>query len=190
MGSNDYLDGLKWRSDLHERVSYYWYEHLWNLGHRRPISSRRPKLCSKYQDLIFKVQFSRLSPQDDLKWKNDLHGLSSSRRNDWFWYKKRSNPSSYAKVRAIGVQPYHEARCGAPHQTHVWRVAREDSLCCETDLNLKMISDQKTLNMKVVRLVETVKIAFGLIFIRDRLPPQKRPARCSQFKPNSFGKFG
>ena len=36
-----------------------------------------------------------------------------------------------------------------------------------------MTSDQKTFNMKVVRLVETVKIAFGLFFIRDRLPPQK-----------------
>jgi hypothetical protein len=56
--------------------------------------------------------------------------------------------------------------------------------------SLKMTSDQKTFNMKVVRLVETVKIGFGLVSIRDRLPPQKRPARCSQFKPNSFGKFG
>ena len=173
-----------------KKIPYCRHEHLWNLGHRHPISSRRPKLCSKYQDLIFKVQFRRLSPQDDLKWKNDLHGLSSSRRSDWFWYKNRSNPSSYAKVRVIEVQPCHEARCGTPHQTHVSRVARGDSLCCETDLAPKMISDQKTFNMKVVRLVETVKIAFGLVFIRDRLPPQKGPARCSRFKPNSVGKFG
>ena len=65
-----------------------------------------------------------------------------------------------------------------------------DSLFCATDLTLKMTSDQKTFNIKVVRLVETVKIAFGLVSIRDCLPPQKRPARCSQFKPNSFEKFG
>ena len=65
-----------------------------------------------------------------------------------------------------------------------------DSLFRATDLTLKMTSDQKMFNIKVVRLVETVKIAFGLVSIRDRLPPQKRPARCSQFKLNSFGKFG
>ena len=59
-----------------------------------------------------------------------------------------------------------------------------------SNLTLKMTSDQKTFNMKVVRLVETVKIAFGLVSIRGRLALQKRPARCSQFKPNSFGKFG
>ena len=40
-----------------------------------------------------------------------------------------------------------------------------DSLFCATDLTLKMTSDQKTFNIKVVRLVETVKIAFGLVFI-------------------------
>ena len=34
---------------------------------------------------------------------------------------------------------------------------------------------KKTFNMKVVHLVETVKIAFGLVFIRSRLPPQKDP---------------
>ena len=45
-----------------------------------------------------------------------------------------------------------------------------------------MTSDQKTFNIKVFRRIETVKIAFGLVSIRDRLPPQKRPARCSQFK--------
>jgi len=53
-----------------------------------------------------------------------------------------------------------------------------------------MASNQKTFNMKVVRIVETVKIAFGLFSIRGRLPPQELPARYSQFKPNSFGKFG
>ena len=53
-----------------------------------------------------------------------------------------------------------------------------------------MASNRKTFNMKVVRLVETVKISFGLFFIQGRLPPQKLPVRYSQFKPNSFGKFG
>ena len=57
-------------------------------------------------------------------------------------------------------------------------------------LTLRMTSNEKTFNMKVVRLVETVKIAFGLVSIRGRLTPQKLPARCSQFKPNSFEKFG
>ena len=56
--------------------------------------------------------------------------------------------------------------------------------------NLKMASDQKTFNMKVVRLVETVKIAFGLVSIQNRLLPKTWPARCSQILPNSFGKFG
>jgi len=65
-----------------------------------------------------------------------------------------------------------------------------NSLFCASDLTLKMTSDQKTFNMKIVRLVKTVKTAFGLVSIRDRLPPQKRSAKCSQFKPNSFGKFG
>ena len=38
-------------------------------------------------------------------------------------------------------------------------------------------------NIKVVLLVEMVKIAFGIVSIRGFLPPQKLPARCSQFKP-------
>ena len=42
-------------------------------------------------------------------------------------------------------------------------------------MTLKITSDKKTFNIKVVRLVETVKIAFGLVSIRDRLPPQKDP---------------
>ena len=50
-----------------------------------------------------------------------------------------------------------------------------DSLFRATDLTLKMTFDQKTFSMKVVRLVETVMIAFGLVSIRDRLPPQKNP---------------
>ena len=43
-----------------------------------------------------------------------------------------------------------------------------------------MASDQKTFNMKVVRLVGTVKIAFGLVFLRGRFLPQTWPARYSQ----------
>ena len=54
----------------------------------------------------------------------------------------------------------------------------------------KMASDQKTLNMKVVRLVEMVKITFGLVSIRDRLLPRTWPTTCSQILPNSFGMFG
>ncbi len=43
-----------------------------------------------------------------------------------------------------------------------------------------MTSDKKTFNMKVVRLIETVKIAFGSVSIRGPLLPQTWPARCSQ----------
>ena len=77
----------------------------------------------------------------------------------------------------------------APHQTPCLMGSANNSPFCASDLTLKMTSDQRTFNMKVVRLVETVKIAFRLVFIQDRLPPQKLPARCSQFKLNSFGKF-
>ena len=52
--------------------------------------------------------------------------------------------------------------------------AREQVFCA-SDLTLKMTSDQKTFNMKVVRLVETVKIAFGLVSIRDRNHHKKDP---------------
>ena len=138
---------------------------------------------------VFKTLFGSLRPQDSLVWKNDLHGLSSSRRNDRFWYKNRSNPSSYAKVRAIGIQPCQEAKTGAPHQTPCLMGNARDSQFCASYLTLKMTSDQKTFNIKVVRLIETVKISFGLVSIWDRLPPQKRPARCSQFKPNSIRNF-
>ena len=66
-----------------------------------------------------------------------------------------------------------------------------EQVFCVTVLAQNMASNRKMFNMKVVRLVEkTVKIAFGLVSIRGRLPPQKRPTVCSQFKPNSFGKFG
>ena len=36
-----------------------------------------------------------------------------------------------------------------------------NSLCCTSDLTLKMNSNQKTFNIKVVHLVEMVKFAFG-----------------------------
>ena len=63
-------------------------------------------------------------------------------------------------------------------------------LFCTSDLTLEMIPNEETFNMKDVRLVKMVKIAFGLVSIRGPLPPQKRPAKCSKFKLNSFGKFG
>ena len=88
------------------------------------------------------------------------------------------------------MQPYQEAKYGAPHQTPCLIGSASKEIFCASYLTHKMTFDQKTFNIKVVRLVETVKIAFELVSIRDRLPPQKRPARCSQFKPNSFGKFG
>ena len=88
------------------------------------------------------------------------------------------------------MQPCHEAKYGAPHQTPCLIGSASKEIFCASYLTLKMTSDQKTFNMKVVRIVETVKIAFVLVSIQDCLPPQKRPARCSQFKPNSFGQFG
>ena len=88
------------------------------------------------------------------------------------------------------MQPSQEATYGAPHKTPCLMGSARDSQFCATDLTLKMTSDQKTFNIKVVLLVETVKIAFGLVSIRSCLPPQKRPAKYNQFKPNSFGKFG
>ena len=96
----------------------------------------------------------------------------------------------YAKVRAIRMQLYQEAKNGAPHQTPCLMGSAYNNLFCASDLTLKMTFDQKTFNIKVVHLVETVKIAFGLVSIRGCLPSQKGPARYSQFKPNSFGKFG
>ena len=92
-----------------------------------------------------------------------------------------------------------EAKNGAPHKTPCLmgiasiacfaRGSANNSLFYTSDLTLKMTSGQKTFNIKVVRLVETVKIAFGPVSIRGRLPPQNLPARCSQFKPNDFGEF-
>ena len=46
-----------------------------------------------------------------------------------------------------------------------------DSPFCASDLALKVTSNRKTFNIKCVRLVKTVKFAFGLIFIRGRLWP-------------------
>ena len=66
----------------------------------------------------------------------------------------------------------------------------DEMLFCTSDLTLGMTSNEKSFNIKVVHLVETVEIAFGLVFIRGCVPSQKGPARHSQSKPNSFGKFG
>ena len=111
---------------------------------------------------MFWVLFGQVRLQDNLGWRNALHELSSSRRNYRFWYKNHPNPSSYEKVRAIEVQPCHEARCGTPHQTHGWRVARGDSLCCETDLTLKMISDQNPLTWKLFVSSKQSRLLLGL----------------------------
>ena len=94
------------------------------------------------------------------------------------------------KIRAIGVQPCHEAKYGALHQTPCLIGSASKQIFCASYLTLKMTSDQKTLNIKVVHLVETVKIAFGLVSIRDHLLPRTWPTTCSQILPNSFGKFG
>ena len=88
------------------------------------------------------------------------------------------------------MQPCQEAKYGTPHQTPCLIGTASKQMFRTSYLTLKMTFDQKTFDRKVVRLVETVKIAFGLVSIRGRLPPQKRPAMCSQFKPNSFVKFG
>ena len=61
----------------------------------------------------------------------------------------------------------------------MWRVLPDECLMgsareqmfCVTVLAQKMASNLETFNMNVVRIVETDKIAFGLVFIRDRVPP-------------------
>ena len=75
------------------------------------------------------------------------------------------------KLEPSEYSPDRRQKTGAPHQTPCLMGSARDSLFRATDLTLKMTSDQKTFNIKVVRLVETVKIAFGLVSIRDRLPP-------------------
>ena len=87
----------KWESSVSSKGQ------TWYLGRSHPISSLRPKLCLKYWDFVFRTLFGWLCPQDGLIWETFLHGLSSSHRNDRFWYKKRLNWSSYAKVRAKTV---------------------------------------------------------------------------------------
>lgn len=47
-----------------------------------------------------------------------------------------------------------------------------NSLFCTSDLTLKMTSDQTMFNTKVVCLVETVNIAFGLVSMRGCLLSQ------------------
>ena len=52
-----------------------------------------------------------------------------------------------------------------------------------------MASNQKTFNMKVVRLVETVKFAYGIIFIRGHLWPVrvKNQTIVSDLPKSDFG---
>jgi hypothetical protein len=71
------------------------------------------------------------------------------------------------------MQPYQEAKYGAPHQTPCLMGSASNKLFCVSDSALKMALNQKRFNIKVVHLVETVKIAFGLVSIRDSLLPQK-----------------
>ena len=56
----------------------------------------------------------------------------------------------------------------APPDTCLMGSASEQVFCV-TILAQKKASNRKTFNIKVVRLVETVKISFGLASIRDRL---------------------
>ena len=63
------------------------------------------------------------------------------------------------------MQPCQEAKYGAPHQTPCLMGKASKQMFCVSYLALKMTSDKKTFNMKVVRIVETVKTAFGLVSI-------------------------
>jgi hypothetical protein len=53
---------------------------------------------------MFWVLLGRLRLQDNLGWSNALHGLSSSRRANQFWYINRPNPRSYATCGGEKVQ--------------------------------------------------------------------------------------
>ena len=132
---------------------------------------------------------------DGLRWKKFQHESCASRRSGWFWYKKRLNRSSYAKVTAENARLHQDGRTLREWSSGFWispRMAGHSGGVCPgfgffcrrlwktTENSFKMTSDKKMFNMKVVRLVETVKIAFGLVSIRGCLLPQMWPARCSQ----------
>ena len=89
------------------------------------------------------------------------------------------------KLEPSECSPARRRSVARPTRRHVWWVARgtdvlRHSPFCANYLALKMTSDKKSFNLKVFRLVETVKIAFGLVSIRGCLLPQTWPARCSQ----------
>ena len=89
------------------------------------------------------------------------------------------------KLEPSECSPARRRSVARPTRRHVWWVARvtdvlRHSPFCVSYLILEMTSDKKSFKMKVFRLVETVKIAFGLVSIRGRLLPQTWPARCSQ----------
>src|ERR1041385_4519096 len=69
--------------------------------------------------LAFEVLFGQLGLQDIIKWKNVLHGAAWSRRTGRFWFLNHLNPSSYAKVTALEVQPCQRAKSDARSQTPV-----------------------------------------------------------------------
>src|ERR1041385_8219341 len=69
--------------------------------------------------LTFEVLFGQLGFQDIIKWKNVLHGAAWSRRTGRFWFLNHLNPSSYAEVTALGVQPCQRAKSDARSQTPI-----------------------------------------------------------------------
>ena len=116
--------------------------------------------------ILIRGRMQKLQPVQDIA---TLDGRTFRGKPSGFWF------SLWMARHSGHVRPGFEFRCCRLRKT--------------AETPLKMASDQKTFNMKVVRLIETVKIGFGLVSIRDGLLPQTWPARCSQILPNSFGKF-
>jgi hypothetical protein len=103
--------------------SYCRVKQLWCLGHYHSASYQGPKLHLDCHVKMFGVLFGRLRLQDHLGWRNVLHGLSSSRRANRFWYINHLNPSSYAKVRSKTLRTDPEQNYGARDQTPTWMVS-------------------------------------------------------------------
>ena len=152
-----------------KKVQYRQKEKLWCLGHRHPISSRRPKLCSKYRDFVFRTVFGWLRPQYDLRWRSTLKELSSSRRGNWFSYMNHLNLSSYAKVTVNMVWIGQRPKYYAWHQTHV----DECLMQCVSDSPFKTALNRKTFNTKKFRLVEPIDFHIQFVSIRGRMRPQE-----------------
>ena len=109
---------------------------------------------------------------DDFKWKKFQHESCASRRRGRFWYKHRPNPSSYAKVTAIWMQPCHGDISGAPHQPCVWWVARITTCFAWPFWPRRWVQIEKRSTWKFF-VSSKRSIFFGHIFIRDHLLPQK-----------------